>query len=187
MSHRTNYDSYMVILSDGTIKRHVANGTIGVEPEPEPVQYQPASLDIRLGKNYSNEHTGEMHTDCDKIIIEPQTFYLAHTLEVVSLPDHISAMVSGRSSLGRKGLIVHATAGWIDAGFSGDITLEVYNFSNEPIVLVPEQRIGQILFFPMDEPAEEPYGSKDDSKYQDQRGPTESRLEDDPDSDLDEN
>lgn len=170
----------MTILSDGTIKKYIQNGKLGIDPEPDPIQYQPASLDICLGENYSNEHSGEVETDCEKIIIEPKTFYLCHTQEVVSLPDDVSAMVSGRSSLGRKGLIVHATAGWIDAGFSGDITLEIYNFSDDPIVLVPGQRVGQIVFFPMDEPAEEPYGSKEDSKYQNQRGPTESRLESNP-------
>jgi dCTP deaminase len=171
----------MPILSDGSIRAAIEAGDIRLDPAPEDLQYQPASLDICLGADYSNEHTGDILTDCSELVIQPHTFYLGTTEETVSLPADVSAMVSGRSSLGRKGLIIHATAGWIDAGFEGEITLEIYNFMNTPIVLTPGQRVGQLIFFQMDAPAEEPYGTKATSKYQNQRGPTPSRLENDPD------
>jgi len=170
----------MVLLSDGTLKKLIEEGELGIDPEPDEIQYQPGSIDFRLGDNYSNEHTGEIYNNVDKMVIEPGKFYLSHTQEVIEVPDDLSVMISGRSSFGRKGLIIHATAGWVDAGFKGDVTLEIFNLSNTPIVIAPGQRVGQMMFFKMDAPAEEPYGEKKDSKYQEQRGPTESRIEKDP-------
>lgn len=169
----------MSILSDSSIRRAVQNDAIGIDPEPEEIQYQPASLDIRVGDSYWNAYADVMREDCDELVIEPNTFYLTTTEETVTLPDNLSAVVTGRSSIGRKGLIIHTTAGWIDAGFSGEITLEVFNFNNEPVTLEAGTRIGQLVFFQMDKSAEEPYGSKSTSKYQGQSGPTGSRLEED--------
>lgn len=169
----------MAILSDSSIIECITTEKIGITPEVEPIQVQPGSLDLRLGPDYSNEHTNETYENCDTVVFEPGTFYLSHTLDRVSLPDDLSAMVSGRSSLARKGLIVHTTAGWIDAGFEGDITLEVFNFGDEPVVLEPGDRVGQLVFFQMDKPADNPYGEQSDSKYQGQSGPTRSRFEKD--------
>jgi len=168
----------MAILSDKTILRYIEESKIKIEPEIHDSQIQPASLDIRLGDSYSNEHTGELFENCDEIVIEPFTFYLAHTKDTIDLPDDLSSIIAGRSSHARNGLIIHTTAGWIDANFRGQITLEMFNFSMEPIILTPGERIGQMVFFEMTTPAEEPYGEKEDSKYQDQTGPTQSRIED---------
>lgn len=169
----------MSILCDSSIRSAVQQNVIGVDPEPTEIQYQPASLDLRLGDSYWNAYTDETYEDCDELVIEPNTFYLTTTEETISLPDDLSAVVTGRSSIGRKGLIIHTTAGWIDAGFTGEITLEVFNFNNEPVVLDAGTRIGQLVFFQMDAAADEPYGSKTTSKYQGQSGPTGSRLEGD--------
>lgn len=168
----------MAILSDRTIISHIENGRLEFEPEVSASQIQPGSLDIRLGDSYSNEVTGEVYEDQDQLVFEPGTFYLGHTKETVTLPDDICAIISGRSSIARKGLIIHTTAGWIDAGFSGEITLEIMNFNNEPIILPKDKRVGQLVFFQMDTPAEKPYGSQESSKYQGQKGPTRSRLKD---------
>ena len=169
----------MAILSDESILARLDSGSISVTPEVRADQVQPASLDIRLGGSYSNEHTGEVYENRDEVVIEPFTFYLATTRDRITLPADLSAMVSGRSSLARKGLIIHTTAGWIDAGFEGEITLEVFNFGLEPVVLEPGKRVGQLVFFEMDRPAACPYGEKGDAKYQGQSGPTQSRLEQD--------
>jgi dCTP deaminase len=102
---------------------------------------------------------------------------LGSTIESVTLPNDIAAKIEGRSSLGRLGLVIHATAGFIDPGFSGQVTLEISNISNLPIKLYPGMRIGQIAFFLMSSPVSRPYGSKGlGSKYQDQRGPTASKV-----------
>lgn len=173
-----------MILSDGDIRKAVENGRICVEPALEENQYQPGSLDVRLGANYSNENTSEIYEDVDEIVIEPFEFYLGHTMDKIKLPDDLSAMVSGRSSFGRKGLIIHATAGWIDASFGRDtedgtdITLEIFNLSQNTIRIEPGTRIGQLVFFEMSSPAEVPYNEKEDSKYNDQEGPTQSRISD---------
>lgn len=169
----------MAILADASIYKRIIDDSVTISPAIEDIQIQPASLDLRLGDGYVNKHTGEVYEDCDEVVIEPWTFYLAHTMDTVGLPDDLSAMVSGRSSIAREGVIVHTTAGWIDAGFKGEITLEVFNFNLEPVVLPPGKRVAQLVFFQMDQPADRPYGEREDSKYQLQTGPTEGRLEED--------
>lgn len=174
----------MSILSDADIIRRLESDSIEISPELRDDQIQPGSLDVRLGASYSNEDTGEVFEDADEIVIEPWQFYLGHTMDKIKLPADLSAMVSGRSSWGRKGLLIHATAGWVDAGFGNgssegaDITLEIFNLSDEPIHIEPGERIGQLVFFEMSSPAEVPYNEKGDAKYNEQEGPTQSRIED---------
>lgn len=110
------------------------------------------------------------------LIIHPREFLLGTTVEKVKLPDDIVAQLMGRSSIGRLGIIVHATAGFIDPGFEGQITLEMTNVANIPIALYPGMRIGQISFTRMSTPAKNPYSPKKGSKYSGQRGPTVSRI-----------
>lgn len=167
----------MSILCDTHILERIESESIGVSPPITEDQLQPGSLDIRLGDSYSNEYTGEIFENQDEIVIEPWTFYLGHTKDTISMPDDLSAMVSGRSSFGRKGLIIHSTAGWIDSGFNGSITLEMFNLSNEPIVLEPGVRIGQVVFFEMSSASDVPYNEKEDAKYNNQEGPTQSRVD----------
>jgi dCTP deaminase len=174
--------SDMVNLSDGTIRAKLADGTIEVEPMVDlDAQLQPGSLDLRLGHEITDMRTGETHyiEEWESFRFEPGVFYLASTLERVSVPADIQAHVNGRSSIGRKGLIVHATAGIVDAGWDGELTLEVTNLGHEDVILTPRQRVCQLEFVQLDKSAEQPYGDKDDAKYQGQTGPTESKLDDD--------
>lgn len=164
-----------MILSDASIRERVAEGEIRVDPKPEDVQYQPVSLDLRLGDSYTNESDGELFDNCHIIEFEPGTFHLAHTLENINLPDDVCGFITGRSSLARNGLFFLPIL--VDPGFSGQITLQVFNLSESPISLPPEKRIAQVTFMQLDQPVEEPYGEKDDSKYQHQTGPTESRMD----------
>jgi dCTP deaminase len=152
---------------------------------------QPASYDLTLGTEFERERepgrkrqsiengaADRRHIETDKIEIQPGEFLLGHTQERVTLPNTITAEVRGRSSIGRLGLIPH-TAGWVDPGFSGDITLEFVNHSEYPIVLECGQRIAQIVFREVNGTVLEPYGEKEDSKYQGQTGVTGSRIEQD--------
>lgn len=155
---------------------------------------QPASYDLTLGREFEREKGGggrirvsqsiesgaaeRRHTETGVIEIRPGEFVLGHTAETVELPPNITAEVKGRSSLGRLGLIPH-TAGWIDPGFEGQITLEFVNHSKHSVVLKEGQRIAQIVFTYTNRPASKPYGEKADSKYQGQTGVTESRIEKD--------
>lgn len=164
-----------MILSDASIRERISNEEIVVDPDPEPVQYQPVSLDLRLGDSYTNEREKEEFDNCHIIEFEPGTFHLAHTLETLHLPEDVCGLITGRSSLSRNGLFFSPIL--VDPGFNGQITLQVYNFSDSPISLPPEQRIAQITFMKLDQPAEEPYGEREDSKYQHQTGPTQSRME----------
>lgn len=166
----------MSILSDKDIRKRLEAGSIEVTPEITNEQIQPGSLDIRLGSSYSNEDTGEVFNDVDEVVIEPRQFYLGHTMDKLSLPSDLSASVSGRSSWGRKGLLIHATAGWIDASFTGSITLEIFNLSNKTLRIKPGERVGQLVFFEMSSSAEVPYSEKEDAKYNEQEGPTQSRI-----------
>ena len=178
------------VLSDGTIRRLVDEGRIVIEPwDPELVQ--PASVDLRLGSsfrvfhnhrtsaidlrepptNLTEEVTGEM------FVIHPGEFVLGVTAEYVELPDDIVARIEGKSSLGRLGLIVHATAGFVDPGFKGTLTLEITNLTRVPIKLYPGLLIAQLSFMTLDAPAERPYGSEAlGSHYQGQTAATESRY-----------
>lgn len=170
----------MSILSDASILERIESGDLNISPIVDmETQLQPGSFDIRLGPEYTNEHTDETfdarERDDEMLVFEPNTLYLAHTLETITMPDDLCAQVSGRSTIGREGAMIHITAGWIDAGFEGDITLEVYLVANETLEIPHGARIGQIVFHEMDRPAQIPYGEKDDSKYQGQEGPTEGR------------
>src|SRR6185312_8067969 len=150
------------VLSDGTITRLVEEGRIRIDPW-DPGLVQPASVDLRLG---------------DTFVIHPGEFCLGRTLEWVELPDDIVARIEGKSSLGRLGLIVHATAGFCDPGWKGTLTLELNNLTRVPIKLYPGGLIAQLSFMALDRPALRPYGSPElGSHYQGQRAATASRYE----------
>jgi len=181
-----------VLLSDRDILDEIDAGRITMEPfDPEMVQ--PASIDVRLDRyfrvfeNHRYPHidpaqaqddlTREVQAEGDEpFILHPGEFVLGSTYEEVSLPGDLAARVEGKSSLGRLGLLTHATAGFVDPGFSGHVTLELANVATLPIKLYPGMKIGQFCFFRMSSASEHPYGSeKYGSRYQGQRGPTPSR------------
>jgi dCTP deaminase len=182
-----------MILSDRTIREQLAAGRIAIDPLDESC-IQPSSVDLRLDRLFRvflnhtmsvidvrkdlSDLTQEVEiAEGDAFILHPGEFVLGSTSERVSLPDDIVARIEGKSSLGRLGLLIHSTAGFIDAGFSGHITLELSNVANLPITLYPGMKIGQVSFLMMTTPADVPYGSaKVGSKYQGQRGPTPSRY-----------
>lgn len=165
-----------MILSDGSIRESVQDGEIDVEPEPTGNQYQPASLDLRLGDSYRDTSDGTLYEEVDEITVQPEDFFHCKTKEKISLPPYLAAEVEGRSSFGREGLLIHITAGWLDPGFTGDITLEVANVSQHPVEIAVDERICQVVFHRMEQPAELPYGHEErDSKYQGQQGPTQSK------------
>jgi dCTP deaminase len=181
-----------VLLSDRDILAEIDADRIRVEPF-DPAMIQPSSIDYRLDRYYrvfenhryphidpaadQSDLTREVEPAGDEpFILHPGEFVLGSTHEVVSLPDDIAARVEGKSSLGRLGLLTHATAGFVDPGFSGHVTLELANVATLPIKLYPGMKIGQLCFFRLSSPAEHPYGSeKYGSRYQGQRGPTPSR------------
>jgi dCTP deaminase len=184
----------MSVLSDGTIRRLVEEGRVAIEPwDPEMVQ--PASVDLRLGDSFRVFHnhlapaidldqpperlTELIQIDPDaSFVIHPGEFVLGATLERVSLPDDVVARIEGKSSLGRLGLIVHATAGFVDPGFTGTLTLEITNLTRIPIILWPGKPIAQLSFMALDRPAERPYGHPElGSHYHGQVQATESRYE----------
>jgi len=181
-----------VLLSDRDILAEIHAERISVEPYDE-AMIQPSSIDFRLDRyfrvfeNHRYPHidpavdqsdlTRVVEPDGDEpFILHPGEFVLGSTHEVVTLPDDIAARVEGKSSLGRLGLLTHATAGFVDPGFSGHVTLELANVATLPIKLYPGMKIGQLCFFRLSSPAMHPYGSeKYGSRYQGQRGPTPSR------------
>lgn len=180
-----------MLISDRDIRALVAQGRVVLEPwDPEMVQ--PASIDVRLDRYFRlfDNHKYAMIDPAkeqpgltrlldvgDKpLILHPGEFVLGSTFEHVTLPDDIAARLEGKSSLGRLGLLTHSTAGFIDPGFTGHITLELSNTATMPIALYPGMKIGQLCFFQMSSPSEAPYGSAaKGSRYQGQRGPTASR------------
>jgi dCTP deaminase len=182
-----------VILSDRDLRTELAAGRIIIEPFDETC-VQPSSIDIKvhnLFRVFRNHTAGIIDvkkdmTDLTELvdipldgvfILHPGEFVLGSTLERVAVPNDLVARVEGKSSLGRLGLLIHSTAGFIDAGFDGHVTLELANVANLPITLYPGMKIGQISFMKMTSPAEKPYGSgAKGSKYQGQRGPTPSRY-----------
>lgn len=182
-----------VILSDRDLRTELAAGRIIIEPFDEAC-VQPSSIDIKvhnLFRVFRNHTAGIIDvkkdmTDLTELvdipldgvfILHPGEFVLGSTLERVAVPNDLVARVEGKSSLGRLGLLIHSTAGFIDAGFDGHVTLELANVANLPITLYPGMKIGQISFMKMTSPAENPYGSgAKGSKYQGQRGPTPSRY-----------
>jgi dCTP deaminase len=182
-----------MILSDRTIRDELAAGRIVIDPLDDSC-VQPSSVDLRLDTLFRVflNHTMpviDVKKDLDDLtrlveigegdafILHPGEFVLGSTFERISLPDDLVARIEGKSSLGRLGLLIHSTAGFVDAGFSGHITLELSNVANLPITLYPGMKIGQVSFLRMTTPADRPYGSSQvGSKYQGQRGPTPSRY-----------
>jgi dCTP deaminase len=182
------------VLSDGTIRRLVDEGRIRIEPW-DPLMVQPASVDLKLGTSFRVFHnhriqvidladpptglTERVEVDTEEpFVIHPGEFVLGRTEEHVAIPDDVVARIEGKSSLGRLGLIVHATAGFVDPGFSGTLTLEITNFNSVPIVLRPGLPIAQLSFMTLDRAAERPYGHPDlGSHYHGQVEATESRYE----------
>ena len=171
-----------MILSDGTIKKMLQEGTLEIEPLTEE-QIQPASVDVRLGNTFSvveDSPSGIITMDkkiqyktiqTDTYILLPGQFVLATTMEYFSLPNNLTAFVEGRSSLGRMGLFIQ-NAGWVDPGFKGEITLELFNANRCAIELKAGRRVGQLVFTEMDKEALHSYNGK----YQGQRGATGSRV-----------
>jgi dCTP deaminase len=181
-----------MLLSDRDIRAEVQAGGLQLDPW-DPDLIQPSSIDVRLDRFFrvfNNQHythidpalqqddlTSPVEISADQpFVLHPGEFVLGSTLEVITLPIHLASRLEGKSSLGRLGLITHATAGFIDPGFSGHITLELSNVANLPITLWPGMKIGQLCVFQLSSPAEHPYGSaRYGSRYQGQRGPTPSR------------
>ncbi len=181
-----------MLLSDRDIKSEVESGRIKLDPY-DAAMVQPASVDIRLDRffrtfenhRYQFIDPREDQPDMTRavevaphepFVLHPGEFVLGSTYEVVTLPEDIAARVEGKSSLGRLGLLTHATAGFIDPGFSGHVTLELSNVANLPVTLWPGMKIGQLCFIRMSSASEHPYGSSVyGSRYQNQRGPTPSR------------
>ncbi len=181
-----------MLLSDRDIKAELDARRVALEPF-DASMIQPSSIDVRLDRffrtfenhRYPHIDPAEDQPDLTRMvepvgdepfILHPGEFVLGSTYEVVTLPDNVAARLEGKSSLGRLGLLTHSTAGFIDPGFSGHVTLELANVANLPIKLWPGMKIGQLCFFRLSSPAEHPYGSeKYGSRYQGQRGPTPSR------------
>jgi dCTP deaminase len=182
-----------MVLSDRSIREEIAAGRILIDPFDDAL-VQPSSVDVRVGSAFRvfrnsrypyidvkqpMEDLTELVTvaDDDPFILHPGEFVLGVVAERIGLPDDIVATLDGKSSLGRLGLVVHQTAGVIDAGFDGHITLELANVASLPITIYPGMKIGQVSFLQMTTPADKPYGSgAKGSKYQGQRGPTPSRY-----------
>jgi dCTP deaminase len=181
-----------VLLSDRDIRAEAESGRVKIDPF-DPTMVQPSSVDVRLDRyfrvfenhRYPHIDPAEEQPDLTRLVeVEPDTafilhpgeFVLASTYEIFGLPDDLAARLEGKSSLGRLGLLTHSTAGWIDPGFAGHVTLELSNVATLPIKLWPGMKIGQMCLFRCSSPAEHPYGSRlYGSRYQDQRGPTPSR------------
>ena len=182
-----------MVLADRTIRRLLEEGRIGIEPYDESL-VQPSSVDVRVDrwfrvfrnsrypfidvKEQMEDLTELVEIDAaEPFILHPGEFVLGSTLERVRLPDDLVARLEGKSSLGRLGLLIHSTAGFLDPGWDGHVTLELSNVANLPITIYYGMKIGQLSFVQMTEPAETPYGSTAlGSKYQGQAGPTPSRY-----------
>jgi dCTP deaminase len=182
-----------MVLSDRTIARLLAEGRIEIDPYDEEL-LQPSSVDVRVDRFFRVFHNNrypfidvrEEQEDLTELveitedrafILHPGEFVLGSTLERIRLPDDLVARLDGKSSLGRLGLLIHSTAGFVDPGWNGHVTLELSNVANLPVTIYPGMKIGQISFVQLSEAAETPYGSGAlGSKYQDQRGPTASKY-----------
>jgi dCTP deaminase len=182
-----------MVLSDRTIRKEIEAGNIGIDPF-SPDAIQPASLDLRLGRQFrvfrnsripfidvKKEYpdlTELVEIDGDQpFVLHPGEFALAVTYERVRLPNYIVGRLEGKSSLGRLGLLVHSTAGYVDPGWDGALTLELSNVANLPIALYEGMKVSQLSFLMLTEPAEHAYGTTEaGSKYQGQEGPTPSRY-----------
>ena len=186
-------ESPPMVLSDRTIARLLGDGRIEIEPYDEEL-LQPSSVDVRVDRFFRVFHNNrypfidvrEEQEDLTELVevdgdtpfvLHPGEFVLGSTLERIRLPDDLVARLEGKSSLGRLGLLIHSTAGFIDPGWDGHVTLELSNVANLPVTIYPGMKIGQISFVQLTEPARTPYGSGEiGSKYQGQRGPTPSRY-----------
>jgi dCTP deaminase len=182
-----------VLLSDRDIRAELSAGRLELDPF-DATMVQPSSIDVRLDSLFRVfDNTRYTHIDParrqdelttlvepaagEPFVLHPGEFVLGSTLEICTLPDYLAGRLEGKSSLGRLGLLTHSTAGFIDPGFSGHITLELSNVANLPITLWPGMKIGQLCLFRLTSPAENPYGSAAaGSKYQGQRGPTPSKA-----------
>ena len=182
-----------MLLSDRDLRKELDSGRLGVDPF-DPAMLQPSSIDVRLDRFFRVfDNSKYTHIDPqlqqdeltslvekegeDPFVLHPGEFVLGSTFEQVTLPDDLAGRLEGKSSLGRLGLLTHSTAGFIDPGFSGHITLELSNVANLPITLWPGMKIGQLCLFRLTSAAEFPYGSAQaGSRYQGQRGPTPSRV-----------
>lgn len=181
-----------MLLSDRDIRAEIDAGRVRLEPY-DPTLMQPSSVDLRLDRlfrtfvnhRYTHIDPALQQDDLTQVVevqgdepfvLHPGEFVLGSTYEVITLPDDIAGRLEGKSSLGRLGLLTHSTAGFIDPGFSGHVTLELSNVANLPIMLWPGMKVGQLCLFRLSSPAEHPYGSAIyGSRYQGQRGPTQSR------------
>lgn len=181
-----------MLLSDKDIRAEIESGRVRIEPY-DPAMVQPSSIDVRLDRyfrvfeNHRYPHIDPAVEQPDltrmieppgeePFILHPGEFVLASSYEVITLPDDVASRLEGKSSLGRLGLLTHSTAGFIDPGFSGHVTLELSNVATLPIKLWPGMKIGQLCMFRLTSPAEHPYGTTGiGSRYQNQRGPTPSR------------
>lgn len=183
-----------MLLSDRDLTKEIEAGRLVLDPY-DPGLLQPSSIDVRLDRYFrvfdnskythidpsiqQDELTSlvEKKNDDEPFVLHPGEFVLGSTFEMVSLPDDLAGRLEGKSSLGRLGLLTHSTAGFIDPGFTGHITLELSNVANLPITLWPGMKIGQLCLFRLSSAAEHPYGSAQaGSRYQGQRGPTPSRA-----------
>ena len=182
-----------MVLSDRTIRRLLAEGRIAIDPYEDEL-LQPSSVDVRADRLFRVFHNARYPfidvkermedltelvevADDEPFILHPGEFVLGSTLERITLPDDLVARLEGKSSLGRLGLLIHSTAGFIDPGWDGHVTLELSNVANLPITIYYGMKIGQLSFVQLSEPAETPYGGDGlGSKYQGQAGPTPSRY-----------
>jgi dCTP deaminase len=189
-----------MILSDTDILARLREGDLVIDPLADiDQQVQPASVDLRLGSEFLefqrtniscihptrerevSEYIDETVVEAgEEFILHPGDFVLGTTKERVEMPADLVANVEGRSSLGRLAVVVHATAGFVDPGYRGQVTLELSNLGTAPVALTPGMRVSQLVFTELTSPAERPYGSERGSKYQDQHGPQASRIGDDP-------
>lgn len=185
-----------MILSDADIQARLAKGDLVINPLDDPdLQIQPASVDLRMGNEFivfkpghipciyidraddAEDYTDEVYIEDDEyFILHPGEFALGTTYEHVEIPDDLVARIEGRSSLGRLAVIVHATAGFIDPGFQGRITLELSNLGKVPVALKPKMRCSQVVFHTMQTKSARPYGVGRGSKYQNQSGPLASKI-----------
>src|ERR1700684_1664984 len=193
--HRRRHGSgyaRQVLLSDRDLRAEITAGRLGIDPFDDTL-VQPSSIDVRLdcmfrvfnNTRYTHIDPAQQQdeltslvepVDGEPFVLHPGEFVLGSTLELITLPDELAGRLEGKSSLGRLGLLTHSTAGFIDPGFSGHITLELSNVANLPITLWPGMKIGQLCLFRLSSAAEHPYGSAVyGSRYQGQRGPTPSR------------
>ena len=189
-----------MILSDVDLLERLGEGDLVVEPLSDvDTQVQPASIDLRLGSEFlefqrtnipcihpnREEEVGEYVTEThveegEEFILHPGDFVLGTTKERVEVPPDLLATVEGRSSLGRLAVVIHATAGIVDPGYEGQITLELSNLGTAPVALTPGMRVSQLVFTELKSTADRPYGTERGSKYQNQRGPQASRIGSDP-------